>query len=66
VFVTGKDNHCFLPQSQERSFAFLDRIRPDYHSLHVIPGYGHVDLFIGKHAGRDIFPMVLNELDRSA
>jgi hypothetical protein len=65
VFVAGKDNQCFLPESQERSFAFLDRVRPNYHSLHLVPNYGHLDLFIGKHAERDVFPMLLQELDRS-
>ena len=66
VFITGKDNHCFLPESQERSYAFLDSLRRNYHSLHVIPGYGHIDIFLGKHAARDVFPLVLEELERSA
>ncbi len=64
AFIAGKDNQCFLPESQERSFAYLDSLRANYHSLHVIPGYGHLDPFIGKHAERDVFPIVLNELER--
>ena len=55
-FIAGKDNQCFLPESQERSFAYLDSLRANYHSLHVIPGYGHLNPFIGKHAERDVFP----------
>jgi hypothetical protein len=30
----------------------------------VLPGYGHLDVFIGKDAARDVFPLMLEELDR--
>jgi hypothetical protein len=64
AFFAGENNLCFLPESQRRSFAYFDRIRKDYHSLHVIPGYGHLDVFIGKNASRDVFPIMLAELDK--
>ncbi len=31
----ASDNHCFLPESQERTFEFLDGHRRGYHALHV-------------------------------
>lgn len=65
ALFAGVDNRCFLPESQERTFAFLDRHRPGVHSLHVLPGYGHLDLFLGANADRDVFPLILAELDRS-
>jgi pimeloyl-ACP methyl ester carboxylesterase len=64
VFVSGADNQCFLPESQVRSFEYFDRLRPNYHSLHLFPKYRHIDPIIGKDASRDIFPTLLHELDR--
>lgn len=66
VFVAGQDNKCFLPESQGRSFEYFDRLRPGYHSLVVLPGYGHLDVFMGKDAARDVFPRLIEELDRPA
>jgi hypothetical protein len=65
VFLTGEKNVCFLPQSQRRSFEFLDRIHHNYHSFHSFPEYGHLDVFMGKNAAKDVFPVILEELDRS-
>jgi hypothetical protein len=63
VLFAGADNRCFLPASQERTHAFLEGQRPGYHSLHVVPGYGHLDVFMGRTAARDVFPTMLAELD---
>jgi hypothetical protein len=30
----------------------------------VFPKYGHQDVFMGKNAHRDVFPLILNELER--
>lgn len=65
VFMTGQDNRCFLPESQVRSFEHMNRLRPDYHSLLVLPGYGHLDVFIGRHAWKDVFPRLVAALDGS-
>ena len=44
------------PRSQERSFAWLDRLEPGRHALvHVVPGFTHLDLFFGRDAERDVF-----------
>lgn len=64
ALFAGELNRCFLPESQERTFEFLTRHRPGKDSLHVLPGYGHLDPFFGTHADRDIFPLMLAELDR--
>ena len=63
AFVAGERNLCFLPASQIRTFEFLSRFRPGHHALHVLPGYSHLDVFLGRHAGRDVFPLILRELD---
>ncbi len=64
ALFAGADNLCFLPESQRRSYEWLDALRPGYHSLHVIPGYGHLDVFMGHNAARDTYPLILSELDR--
>jgi pimeloyl-ACP methyl ester carboxylesterase len=63
VFFAGDQNECFLPESQVRSFNYFNAFRPGYHSLHVIPGYGHLDIFMGHNAVRDVFPKMIAELE---
>lgn len=64
VFLAGERNRCFLPESQRRSFEFFDRHRPGRDSLHIVPGYSHLDVFVGKNAHRDTYPLILEELAR--
>jgi pimeloyl-ACP methyl ester carboxylesterase len=64
AFLAGDQNACFLPASQRRTFEWFDRHAPGRHSLHVLPGYGHLDVFMGKDAARDTFPTIIDELER--
>ena len=64
AFFAGLNNKCFLAEGQRQSFSFFDATRRDYHSLTLLPGYGHLDVFIGKNAARDVFPLMVRELDR--
>ncbi|MDH6236031.1 alpha/beta fold hydrolase [Cryobacterium sp. CG_9.6] len=64
VFLTGVDNRCFLPESQRRSFEFFNRHRPGKDTFHLIPGYGHLDVFFGANAWRDTYPIIERELTR--
>jgi len=64
VLLAGENNHCFLPESQQRTFAFLDGHRPGYHALHRLAGYGHLDVLFGRNAVRDTYPLILEELAR--
>ena len=63
AFFCGKENVCFLPESQKRSFEHFDKIRPNYHSLNIVENYGHLCMFMGKNAYKDVFPLMLAELD---
>lgn len=65
AFFAGEKNLCFLPESQERTFDFFNRFRKEYHSLHLLAGYGHLDVFMGKNAADDVFPLMLAELDKT-
>lgn len=64
ALFAGAHNRCFLPESQARTFHFLNRLRPDYHTFHLLPDYSHLDVFMGKHAWRDVFPLMLQELEK--
>ena len=64
VFLAGEDNRCFLAESQQRSFEFFARHRPGKDALHRIRGYGHLDVFLGRRAAEDTFPLILEELAR--
>jgi hypothetical protein len=64
VFLAGEDNRCFLPESQQRSYEFFARHRPGRDALHRIKGYGHLDVFFGRNAARDTYPLILEELAR--
>ncbi len=65
VLLAGDKNNCFLPESQVRSFEYLDSLRKNYHALHVFRGYGHLDIWLGRHAAQDVFPIVLSELNKT-
>lgn len=65
ALLAGAENRCFLPASQVRTHAFLTHHQPDAgHTLHVLPGYRHLDVVFGRHAWRDTHPIVLEELER--
>jgi hypothetical protein len=62
VLLAGDQNRCFLPDSQRRTFEYLNGHQPGRHALHILPGYGHLDVFMGRYAARDTFPLILSEL----
>ncbi|CAB3801398.1 esterase [Paraburkholderia fynbosensis] len=62
TFIAGELNDCFKWQSQQATFDWFERYRPNYHRLHVLGGYGHLDVFIGKNAERDVFPVLMASL----
>lgn len=65
VLLAGEKNLCFLPESQRKTFHYLDSLKPGYHKLHIIKGYSHLDIFLGKNAHKDVFPIILNELNQN-
>lgn len=65
AFFTGANNLCFLPQSQINTYEYFSALRPDYHTLHILPDYGHLDVFMGKNAAQDTFPLIIQELEKT-
>ena len=63
AFFTGERSGCFLPESQQQSFEYFSRFRKD-HTLHRLPTYSHLDPLIGENAARDVYPAILEELER--
>jgi hypothetical protein len=63
ALFSGAANLCFLPESQQRTHSWLSSWRPNYHSLHVLPRYSHLDMFMGISAASDVFPLMLAELE---
>ena len=65
AIIHGADNVFFFPRGSERTYEWLcEQNGPALYSRHVIPGYAHLDCFIGAHAARDVFPIVAAELDK--
>jgi hypothetical protein len=63
VFLAGALNKCFTAESQLASHAWFASYAPDRTAVHVFDDYGHLDVFMGEHAARDIFPTILAELE---
>ncbi|MGA2246932.1 MAG: esterase [Verrucomicrobiota bacterium] len=64
AFFAGAKNLCFLPESQRRSYEYFNARRKNYHSLNILENYSHLDMFMGKNAVRDVFPLMLAELEK--
>jgi len=62
VLIAGEKNLCFTPESQQLTFEYLERHGRSTYGLHIIPRYGHLDIFMGKDAARDVFPTILDAL----
>ncbi len=65
AFFAGEQNLCFLPESQVRTYEHFERWTPGRHTLHLLPGYSHLDVFMGRSAAEDVFPRIEAELDRT-
>jgi hypothetical protein len=60
--LAGEQNQCFLPESQERTYDYFNAKGSGQYALHILPRYGHLDVFMGKDAARDTFPIILDAL----
>ncbi|HLW21220.1 MAG TPA: alpha/beta fold hydrolase [Cyclobacteriaceae bacterium] len=65
ILFAGAKNKCFLPESQRRTFRYLEEAEPGKHGLYIVDGYSHLDIFLGKDAHMDVFPTMIKELNKS-
>lgn len=63
LFMTGENNKVFA-DSNIVCHRELERRVPGRHELHVFPNYGHQDPFMGQHVARDIFPRLVEFIEK--
>lgn len=65
VFISGLSNQCFLPESQQLTYQWMQQhsSRKD-HFFRLFPTYGHLDMFVGQQANREIFPTIIEQLEK--
>jgi hypothetical protein len=64
TFVSGELNRTYLSESTEETFNWLQAANgPALYRRHVIPGYGHIDNFMGYRANIDSYPLCLEQLE---
>ncbi len=65
TFLSGATNQIFYPESGQRTRVWLSEHNGNsLYRQRIIPDYGHMDLFIGRNAHRDVTPWILEELER--
>jgi cholesterol oxidase len=65
AIIHGADNVFFFPKGSEQTYEWLRAANgTDLYTRHVIPGYAHLDCFIGVNSARDVLPIVLGELEK--
>ena len=63
-FLSGATNKLFYPESGQRTRVWLqDRNDRELYQQRIVPDYGHMDLFIGHSAHRDVTPVILEQLE---
>lgn len=65
VLFGGQRNLCFRPESQINTYNYLESIKPGFHKLYILDNYSHLDVFLGKDANRDVFPIMIDELSKN-
>jgi hypothetical protein len=70
LLFVGGDNAVLSPESTERTYEILTdafNTRKDdgiQYRRRVVPDYGHLDCWMGRNAWKDVYPFVLEEMDR--
>jgi cholesterol oxidase len=65
TFIHGGENQYYLPRSTELTFDLLrQHNNSDLYAREVIAGYGHSDCIFGKDAAIDVYPRILEHLEK--
>jgi pimeloyl-ACP methyl ester carboxylesterase len=65
TFLSGELNQTWLPESTKRTYEWLVSANgPRFYTRHVMPGYGHIDTFMGADASTDTYPLMLEQLEK--
>jgi cholesterol oxidase len=64
-FLAGERNYIFHPEGTEKTVEWLRRSNgPENYTLSVLPEYAHLDALIGRDVAHDVFPEIIDHLDR--
>ncbi len=67
AFIHGAENETWTPQSTLRSYDWLRRHNGSgLYSHHLVPNYGHIDCIFGRNAAVDVYPLILQHLEKTA
>ena len=70
LLFVGRDNAVLSTESTQRTYEALTEAfgTCDYDGFNyrrrVVPGYGHLDCWMGRNAWKDVYPFVREEVDR--
>ncbi|AEO62896.1 uncharacterized protein THITE_41229 [Thermothielavioides terrestris NRRL 8126] len=65
LLFVGRDNAVLSPEATERTYETLcDAFGDADYRRRVVPGYGHLDCWMGRNAWKDVYPFVREEVDR--
>ena len=63
--LQGPLNGIFSPSGSEHTYEWLCNANgPELYTRRVVETYGHMDCFIGRDAARDVFPVILEEMEK--
>ena len=66
MFLAGAENQEFYPETSKITYDLLREANaPDLYTRTVIPGYAHMDCFVGKDAVHDVYPSLLAHLEET-
>ncbi len=66
TFIHGAENQTWTPESTARTCEWLRaHNKPELYQRHLIEKYGHIDCIFGRHAAQDVYPLMLEHLERS-
>ena len=66
LFISGENNECYLPESTAITYDLLrQNYNKDQYSRKVIKNYGHIDCIFGKNANVDVYPHILEHLEKT-
>lgn len=65
LFMTGENNHVFTDSNIYAHRVLEERFGKGNRELVVFKNYGHQDVFMGKSVAQDIFPTLVEFMDRN-
>ncbi len=64
LFLAGKHNRIFFPETSARTLRWLQNANPDTHYVRKeLKEYAHLDTIIGRNAHHEVYPLILDHLE---